>query len=151
MQRKHYSIRIHAPREKVWDVMLSDATYREWTKVFHDGSFFKGDWEQGSKMLFIGPDPEGGPDMGMIAYVRENRHPEFISLEHVGMVKGDEEDTTSEDVKKWTPAFENYTFTEIDGGTTVDIEIDVNEEYESMFEEMWPKALERLKELVEGE
>lgn len=150
MQKIQHSIVINAPREKVWDVMLDDATYREWTNVFHPGSYYKGNWEDvGSKMQFIGPDPDGGPDMGMIAIVRECRKPEYVSVEHVGMIKGDEEDTTSEEVKKWTPAFENYTFTEVDGGTEVAIELDAAEEHVAMMEDMWPKALAKLKEIAE--
>ena len=48
------------------------------------------------------------------------------------------------------PGFENYTFAEKDGGTEVNIDMDiVNEEYKEMFEGMWPKALLKLKELAE--
>lgn len=43
---------IKAPREKVWDIMLSNATYREWTSAFNPGSYFSGSWEQGSQILF---------------------------------------------------------------------------------------------------
>lgn len=150
MQKINHSIVINASREKVWDVMLGDATYREWTNVFHPGSYYKGDWgEIGSKMLFIGPDPEGGADMGMVSYVRESRKPEYVSVEHVGMIKDGVEDTTSEEVKQWTPAFESYTFTEVDGGTEVSIELDAAEEHVAMFEDMWPKALAKLKEIAE--
>ncbi|MDQ5893468.1 MAG: hypothetical protein QG640_480, partial [Patescibacteria group bacterium] len=31
MQKIHFSIQINAPKEKVWDTMLGEATYREWT------------------------------------------------------------------------------------------------------------------------
>lgn len=59
------------------------------------------------------------------------------------------EDTTSEEVKKWAPAFENYTFTEQDGGTLLSIDIDIADEWKTMFEDMWPKALVILKQLAE--
>lgn len=49
----------------------------------------------------------------------------------------------------WTPAFENYTFREKDGGTELLVDMDTNEEYKQMFEEMWPKALQSLKEIAE--
>ncbi len=150
MQKINFSIQINAQREKVWDVMLGDSTYREWTEPFHVGSYFKGDWSEGSKMLFLGPDETGKKDGGMVSRIKENRKYEFISIEHLGLVMDGVEDTTSEEVKKWTPSFENYTFTEKDGGTEVTIDMEIaNEEYKTMFEDMWPKALLKLKEVAE--
>lgn len=45
---------------------------------------------------------------------------------------------------------ENYTFTEVDGHTQVDIDVDMMDEYVSMFTELWPKALLLLKEIAEN-
>lgn len=157
MEKIHETILINAPREKVWDVMLSDATFRDWTSVFNPGgSYFEGDWSEGSKMKFIGPDPETGESGGMLSRVKESRKPEFISLEHYGIIKNGVEDTTSEEAKKWVPAFENYTLNEKDlpdgkagGGTEVTVDLDTEKDYVSLFEGMWPKALARLKELAE--
>ncbi len=149
MQKKQFSIFINAPKEKVWDTMLGEATYREWTTVFHEGSYFVGNWEKDSKMLFLGPEDKGDGEGGMVSIVRENRKNEFVSLEHVGMISNGVEDTTSDEVKKWTPAFENYSFVEKDGGTEVVVDIDINEEYQAMFEGIWPKALELLKTISE--
>ncbi len=130
--------------------MLGDTTYREWTESFHAGSYYKGDWSEGSKMLFLGPDETGKKEGGVVSRVKENRKYEFISIEHLGMVMDGIEDTTSEEVKKWTPAFENYTFTEKDGGTEVSVDMEVaNDEFKEMFEGMWPKALLKLKEIAE--
>lgn len=149
MQKIHFSIFINASKEKVWDTMLTDATYRAWTKAFHPGSYFRGDWSEGSKILFIGPDAESGGEMGMVSRIAENRLHEFVSIEHLGIYKNGVEDTESEEAKKWAPAFENYTFIHRDGGTEVKIDQDIIDEYKEMFEEIWPKALEILKELSE--
>lgn len=149
MQKSHFSIFINAPREKVWETMLSEETYPKWTKAFNPGSYFKGDWQEGSKILFLGPNPEGEGEGGMVSRIKESRLHEFISIEHLGIVNDGVEDTTSEEVKKWTPAFENYTFADKDGGTELLIDIDVPDDYKSMFDEMWPKALQSLKELAE--
>lgn len=151
MEKIHEEIFIDAPKEKVWDTMLSDAAYREWTKPFNPGSYFKGSWEEGSKILFLGPDPEGGEgEGGMVSFIKENRPFEFISIEHQGIIANGVEDTTSEDAKKWTPAYENYTFTEEDGGTLLSVDVEVAAEYVQMFKEAWPKALEELKRLAEN-
>lgn len=147
MQKKHYSIQINAPREKVWDTMLGRETYREWTSAFSPGSDYKGSWDQGAEIRFIGPG-EGG-ETGMLARIKENRLHEFVSIEHYGMIENGVEDTTSEKVKAWAGAHENYTFADRDGGTEILIDIDVEDGYAQMFDDMWPRALQALKELAE--
>lgn len=149
MQKIHFSIVVNAPKEKVWHTMLEDKTYREWTATFNPGSYYKGDWNKGSKILFLGPDPQTGEDGGMVSRIAENKPYEFISIEHLGIVHNGVEDTTSEDAKKWAPAFENYTFKEKDGTTEVRVDIDIDEKEAEMFNKMWPDALRKLKELAE--
>lgn len=149
MTTHHYSIHINAPREKVWDTMLTQDTYREWTNVFNEGSRFEGTWEQGSKILFLGPDPETGKEGGMVSRIKENRPHEFVSIEHLGILKDGVEDTTSDEAKQFAPAFENYTLTEKDGGTEVNVDIDVAEVFAEFSQETWPKALLKIKEISE--
>ncbi len=149
MQKLHTSITINASKEKVWHTMLDDQTYREWTEAFNPGSYYKGDWEKGSKILFLGPDPKTGEEGGMVSRIAENIPYEFISIEHLGIVTNSIEDTTSEEAKKWTPAHENYTFEESDGVTKLTIEMDLDENYTEMFEKMWVNALQKLKSIAE--
>ncbi len=151
MKKFHISTFINAPREKVWHAMLDEASYREWANAFHEGSYYKGSWEQGSKIMFLGPDPETGNTGGMVSRVVENRPHEYISIEHVAIVENDVEDSTSEEAKKWVPSHENYTFVEKDGGTEVLVDIDLHEDYIPMFEKMWTDALARLKAIAEQE
>ncbi len=148
-EKIHLSTVINAPREKVWSTMLDDATYREWTSAFNPGSYYKGGWSQGSKILFLGPDPSTGEEGGMISRIAENRPHEFISIEHLGIVKNGIEDTTSAVAKQWAPAFENYTFTDKDDGTELQIEMDILPEYKQEFEKMWTTGLAKLKEICE--
>ena len=129
--------------------MIDDKPYREWTAAFNPGSYYKGDWSKGSKILFLGPDPKTGEEGGMVSRIAENKPYEFISIEHLGIVKNGVEDTTSEEARKWAPAFENYTFKEKGGATEVLVEMDIEDENKKMFEEMWPKALQKLKEIAE--
>lgn len=151
MKKLHYTQFINASREKVWRTMLDDVTYRQWTAVFNPGgSYYEGDWSVGSKMRFLGPDPKTGKVGGMLSYIRENRPYEYLSMEHVGMINDGVEDTQSDAVKKWTPAFENYTFIEKDGGTEVQVDIDIADEFQAEFDDMWPKSLQALKKLAEA-
>ena len=149
MQKLHFSMLINAPKDKVWHAMLDDQPYREWTNAFNEGSYYKGSWEKGSKILFLGPDPNTGEEGGMVSRIAENKPYEFISIEHLGIVQNGVEDTTSEAARKWAPAFENYTFNDKDGATEVLVDIDIEDEHVQMFNEMWPEALRKLKELAE--
>ena len=148
MEKLHFSIDVNAPKEKVWNTMLEDKTYRAWTEAFTPGSHYIGDWSKGSKILFLGPG-QNGEMGGMVSRIKENKLYEFISIEHLGMIQGGKEDTSSEAVKSWTGALENYTFKEKNNKTEVTVDIDVNDEYKDMFNDMWPKALQKLKELAE--
>ncbi|CAN5122309.1 hypothetical protein BH23BAC3_BH23BAC3_31550 [soil metagenome] len=148
MEKIHFSTTINAPKERVWNTMLGEDTYREWTDVFMPGSHFKGSWEKGSKILFLAPG-ESGKTSGMVSRIKENRKHEYISIEHLGFVENGKEDATSEAVKSWAGALENYTFTENDDKTEVMVEMDTSEEYKEMFLETWPKALQKLKKLSE--
>ena len=149
MEKMHFSITIDAPKAKVWSTMLDDKTYRVWTEAFASGSHYVGDWSKGSKILFLGPDPTTGKIGGMVSRIKENRLHEYIAIEHLGMVNDGKEDTTSEAVKGWAGALENYTFKEKNGKTEVLVDIDITDEFKEMFEGMWPKALQKLKELAE--
>lgn len=141
---------IDAPRARVWDVMLADETYRDWTSAFTPGSYYKGDWSEGSKILFLGPNPEGGGEGGMVSRIAANRHHEFVTIEHLGIVRDGVEDTESAEAKKWAPAFENYTFRDSNGGTELAIEMDIEPGQKDMFEQMWSRALDRLKAIAES-
>ncbi len=149
MQKLHFSIVINAPAAKVWSTMLDDKTYRLWTEAFSPGSYYKGDWNKGSKILFLGPGEQG--ESGMVSRIKENRKHEYISIEHLGMIQNGKEDTSSEETKAWAGALENYTFKEKNGATELLIDLTGNfaDEFAKMFEDMWPNALKKLKEIAE--
>lgn len=145
MEKLHFKTLINAPRERVWHTILDDATYREWTSVFMEGSYAVTDWQKGSKALFLGPGGTGG----MVSRIEENIPNQFLSIEHLGEVKDGVEDTTSEKVKQWAGAHENYTLKDINGQTELLIDCDMADDYVDMFKEMWPKALDKVKEIAE--
>ena len=149
MRKLHFEIVINAPKEKVWETVVGKESYSEWTAPFSSSpSYFEGTWEKGSKMKFLSKDEQGKMG-GMLSEIAENKPGEFLSIKHVGMIMNGVEDTESENVKKWAPAFENYALREEGGGTKFIVDIDVAEEWVEMFNDMWPKALEKLKEISE--
>ena len=148
MEKLQFKIDINASNEKVWNTMLDNKTYRIWTEEFTPGSHYVGNWSKGSKILFLGPGADGKVG-GMVSRIKDNRLYEFISIEHLGEVLDGIEDTTSDRVKIWAGALENYTLIDKNGKTELLVDMNINEEFKEMFEGMWPKALQKLKSLCE--
>lgn len=145
-----FNIEINATREKVWDVLFGKTTYPLWTTAFSEGSNVKTDWQKGSKALFI-----DASNRGMVSKIADNVPNQFMSIEHLGMYDNGVEDYESEHVKMWAGAKENYTLTDNNGKTNLQIymemdESEANKQMIEMFNGMWPKALAKVKELAEA-
>jgi hypothetical protein len=150
MTNLNYSININAPKEKVWETMLGQETYKEWTAAFHPGSYYDGSWDKGSKIWFVSEDD--GKLSGMFGHIVENIPYQYVSIEQLGEIIDGKEDSSSEEAQNWIGSHENYRFTEDNGITTVDVEMtgdNVSPEIAKMFEGMWPPALQKLKEICE--
>lgn len=148
MKRLHLSITINAPLNTVWETVIGKETYPLWTEIFYPGSNIQGSWEKGSKMLFIAPGENGNND-GMVSVIKELKPHEFISIKHIGFLKNGVEDIESPEIKAWAPAYENYTFKELDGKTEFILDLDADDNYYDYFKDTWPKAMEKLKEVAE--
>ena len=148
MEKLKFTATINAPKEKVHNIMLSDRTYREWTSEFNPGSYFKGSWEKGAKILFVGTNKEGKEE-GMVSRIKEHVPGEFVSIEHLGMLDDGQEITSGPAVDEWAGALENYYFKKEGDQTILSIETDTNEQFKTYFVETWPKALQKLKEICE--
>ncbi len=141
MQKLNFSIDIKAPKERVWKVLWDEATFGDWTSVFAEGSYAVSDWKEGSKIQFLDPKSNSG----MSSIITKKVPNEFMSFKHVAEIQSGEE----QPAKEWSGAMENYTLKENAGVTTLAVEMDAMEEYKEMFEEKFPKALERLRILSE--
>lgn len=146
MERKTFKKTIHAPREKVWNVLWGEKTYPEWTSPFSPNSRVETDWKKGSRVLFLGGDNRDG----MISEVAESIPNEYLSLRHLGAINNGVEDLDSERVKAWAGAQENYTLKDVDGNTELLIEMDLQENESQQMEKIWPLALDKLKQLSEN-
>lgn len=145
----HFDIRIKGAPQEVQRVMLADESYREWTSLFHPGSYFEGSWEKGTDIRFLGPS-EDGQQYGMLARIKENIPGKIVAIEHYGMIDKGQEVTSGEAVAEWEGAQENYYFREEDGETILTVVVDTTKEYENHMMEAWQKALARLKEICES-
>ena len=152
MTKTQFEVSIDAPAAKVYDMMLGlteKSTYEHWTAVFNPTCTYEGNWSKGGKMLFVGVDDKGEKG-GMVSEVVENIPNRFVSVRHYGLVKADAEVTEGPEVEKWANGFENYTFEENNGSTTVTVDLDTTEDFLDYMNTNFPKALQKLKELCEA-
>lgn len=140
-----FSTTINAPAAVVWRHITSPGSYEHWTSAFAEGSRFEGSWEQGSRIRFLSPSGDG-----VVAEIAESRKDAFMSIRHLGFISNGIEDTTSEAVRAWAPAYENYTLLAVPEGTRMVVDQDVAAEWEEHMNQAWPKALDLLKGLCES-
>ena len=141
LNQMHFDIDIDAPREKVWRVLWDDASFRDWSSVFAEGSYAVSDWKEGSTVQFIDP----SNNSGMQAIIEKKRPNEFISFRHEAELK----DGKVQPPAAWSGAHENYTLTSSNGRTLLKVDLDAADEHQKMFNDKFPKALKRIKELSE--
>jgi len=147
-ERVHYEIMINANIERVYNSMIGEKEYAEWAGVFNPTSHFKGSWEKGSKILFLGYAQDGSVG-GMVSRIREHIPKRFISIEHLGVVENGKEVLCGPEVDIWAGALENYTFIQQEDKTLLLVDTDTTEQFKSFFEDTWPKALQKLKSICE--
>lgn len=151
MQKLQFKISINAPVTQAYDYMLginNKSTYEQWTALFNPTSTYEGSWDKGSKILFVGVD-EKGEKGGIVSRIIDNIPNQFVSVQHYGLVKGDQEMTEGPEVEKWANGFENYSFEENHGVTTVTVELDTTADFVDYMNAKYPKALSKLKEICE--
>lgn len=151
MEKLQFNVIINAPIAKVYDTMLgisNKSTYEKWTDVFNPTSTYEGSWDKGSKILFVGID-ENGEKGGMVSEIYDNILNQFVSIRHYGLVNANVEITEGPEVEKWANGFENYSFAENNGITTVTVDLDTTEDFLDFMNETYPTALDKLKEICE--
>ncbi|MEP6951241.1 MAG: SRPBCC domain-containing protein [Ginsengibacter sp.] len=134
-----FPIKINATKEKVWETLWNDSTYREWTAAFMEGSYAESDWNEGSKILFLTPKGDG-----MFGIIEKKIPNEQMTFRHLGEVKNGIEET-----KDWGTALESYHLEEKDGVTELNVEMSATPELEQYFNDTFPKALNILKQISE--
>lgn len=147
-ERVSFDIEIDVSPENVYSIMLDKKHWKEWTMIFNPTSYFKGSWEKGAKIVFLGTD-EDGKKGGMVSIIEENIPNQFLSICYTGIVKGEKEITKGAEAEKWKGGHENYTFVEKNGKTVLKVDLDTTSEFKKYFTETYPKALKKLKIICE--
>lgn len=141
METLEYQIEINAEPEKVWTVLWSDISYRQWTSAFTEGSFYVGTWEEDSIMKFF--DPENN---GMYSRVLKNDPNKEMIFLHLGEIFDGVEVP-----QDWGDATESYLLEETEDGTKLTAKIKSSEEFKGFFEDKFPNALKNVKHLSENQ
>lgn len=144
----HFEISIDAPANKVYQTVISPTHYSKWTLPFNPTSRFEGTWEKGSQIIFRGTD-ENGVEGGMISQIEDIQPNRFISIRHLEVFPKDSNSMTAEDMQNWAGAMENYSFVADGNKTLMVVETDTLPSFQSYFNETWPLALQKLKEICE--
>lgn len=142
MKELQFLSEIHAPREKVWDTLWQDETFREWASIIDPGTYMAGELKEGSEVQFISA--ENG--YGVTSLVDKLVPGEFLLLRHQADTQ---EAGEQEREKEWTGGQESYALTEKGGVTSLLVTFDVPLELETYFTDNYPKALARVKVLAE--
>lgn len=148
MKKLTYQITITAPVEQVFNAMLTKESYKQWTAAFNPTSDFEGSWGKGEKIYFVGTNEKGEKE-GMVSEIADYIPNKYVSIRHFGILDKGKEVTEGPAVEGWAGALENYSFTDLNGQTQLNVEVDTNEEYIDYFDDAWPKALQKLKEICE--
>ncbi|OCA79441.1 ATPase [Chryseobacterium contaminans] len=141
MEQLSYEIEINAEPEKVWSVLWSDITYRQWTTAFTEGSFYEGALEENSIVKFLDP-----KNNGMYSKVIKVIPNEEITFLHLGEIY-----EGIEVAQEWGDATEAYFLEENEEGTLLRTVINTPAEFKTFFEEKFPKAMNIVKHLSENQ
>jgi hypothetical protein len=134
-----FSVKINATKEKVWETLWNDTTYRQWTAPFMEGSYAESDWKEGSKILFLAPNGNG-----MFGIIEKKIANQQMTFKHLGEIKNGVEQP-----KDWKGAKESYQLKEKDGITELDVQLDAAGEFGEYLNNTFPKALNILKQISE--
>jgi hypothetical protein len=149
MKQITLSVTIDASVKTVWENITELNKYKAWAKAFSKESYFAGSWEKGSKILFLAPNKNNKLD-GTISEIYANEKFKHIGIRHHGYIDDNVQDTSSDEVMAWAPSHEDYYFEELDKKKTkFSVKLEATEDSYDDYMEIWPLALDLLKENCE--
>jgi len=142
MQKQQFSIEITAPKERVWNTLLENKTFRDWGNIIDEGQYMVGEIKEGNEVQFI----SSVSGYGVTSLVEKLIENEFVLFRQMADTK---DSGQQEREKEWTGGAESYSLAENEGVTILKVDIDVPPGQEETFKDRFPKALERVKILAE--
>ena len=142
MKKQHFSIKIKAPKEKVWQTLWEDKTLRDWGNIIDEGLYMVGEMAEGNEVQFI----SSVSGFGVTGVIEKLIPHEYVAFKQIAdtMDSGEQERE-----KEWTGGTESYELIEKNNIINLIVKIDVPPEQEETFRVRFPKALKRVKILAE--
>jgi uncharacterized protein YndB with AHSA1/START domain len=78
MKEMQFSVEINASKQKVWDTLWQDETFRQWAGIIDPGTYMTGEMKEGSELEFISS--ENG--YGVTSLFEKITPGEFLLLRH---------------------------------------------------------------------
>jgi len=142
MEKIQFSIEIEAPKERIWNTLWEDKTFRDWASIIDEGLYMVGEMKGGKEVQFI----SSVSGYGVTSLVDKLIVNEFVLFKHMVDTKERGEQKRE---KEWGGGTESYILKERGDMTTLTVELDVPPEQIKTFKDRLPKALKRVKELAE--
>lgn len=143
MNELQFSVDIATSKEKVWNTMWQDETFRDWASVIDPETYMVGELIEGNEVQFMSA--QNG--YGVTSLVAKVVPGEYLLLKH----QADTQQSGAESREdEWTGGEERYELSENNGMTTLTISFGVPPQQEEYFREQYPKALSRIKVLAES-
>jgi hypothetical protein len=142
MKTMRFPIDINATKERVWATLWDDRTFRDWANLIDEGTYLKGNLEEGKEIEFLSA--ENG--YGVTSLVEKLEPSAYVLFRHSADTQESGQQLRE---KEWTGGMESYSLTERNGVTTLVVLADIPEDMEEIFAVRLPQALERVKALAE--
>ena len=143
MKELQFSIEIYASKEKVWNTLWNDKTFRDWANLIDEGTYMDGEMIEGKDVQFI----SSVNGYGVTSRIAKLVPFETVLFRHMSDTK---EKGTEVREDEWTGGTESYYLSETDGVTTLTVRMDVPIELEEIFNDRVPMALDRIRALSES-
>lgn len=142
-----YTTEINASKEKVWQVLWDDHTFRDWANIIDEGTYLEGELREGNEVNFM----SASSGYGVASRVEKLIPYTHISFRQIADIKVGQDGSIEKRDKQWTGAMESYDLEENHDKVKLTITQDVPDELVEYFESTLPKVLERIKVLAETE
>jgi len=141
MKLLEFTKQINAAPEKVWEVLFTQDGYRKWSSAMNEGTYFEGNWEQGSIMRFLDP-----KNNGMYNLVEENVPNKVLKMKHLGWILDGELSPQG-----WEDSTVHYLLEPNENGTLLTAQVNSLDEFVDFFNTKYPQNFENIKKLSESE
>jgi uncharacterized protein YndB with AHSA1/START domain len=136
------SIEIKAGRERVWQVLTQQPYVNEAQSIFM--TTVKGEFKLGEQVLYL-----NSSGSGIAGKVTEFKPNVLLKVSIIAEAVNGKPDFENPSSKKWEGCYDQFSFLEKDGITTLLLESTCPAEFDNDFLSSWDKMLAKIKELAE--